>query len=81
MTLKLVPLEKPRVDVGGALRQLADRIDAGEEGEVACIAVVLFSDRVHAFVGGPVTDPMTVHFLLSAAANRVLSEGLEEIER
>jgi hypothetical protein len=78
--LKVVPLERPRPDVAGALRGLADRIDAGEVGEVACIAIVLLGDRLHAYNAGPVTDHATVHFLLCAAATRVLQEGLEEIE-
>lgn len=79
-TLKLVALERPREDIPGALRALADRIDAGEVGEVVCMAVVLLGDRLHAYRAGPATDPASLYFVLSAAAQRVMDGALEEIE-
>ena len=75
----VVAFEKKGDPVGPALRALADRIDKGEFGEVACIAVAFMADSMHLYTGGEGSDPISVHFLLSAAATKTMQDTLEEV--
>lgn len=54
MSAELVKLrENTLADVSAHLRKLADRIDAGEYGEVGCCAVALLGDELAVFGYGP----------------------------
>lgn len=56
-------------DPAAALRSIADRIDAGELGEVGTCAVAIFADELTVYGSGPYSEGPTVHYLFCSAAN------------
>lgn len=56
------------------LRNLADRIEAGDFGDVSTIAIATFSDRLEVFGGGADSEGPTCALLFNAAAMRFARE-------
>lgn len=56
-------------DPAAALRSIADKIDAGELGEVGTCAVAIFANELTVYGSGPDSEGPTVHYLFCAAAN------------
>lgn len=59
------------------LREIADRIDSGQYGEVGCVAVVLLGDTCEVFGAGIDSDGSSVALLLHAGFQR-MSRAVEE---
>lgn len=59
------------------LRSIADRIDAGEFGEVGAVGLVLLGDQMRVFGMGPDSEAPSIALLLRAGFMR-LSRTIEE---
>lgn len=59
------------------LREIADRIDNGDFGEVGCVAVALMGERVEIFGAGIDSGAPSVALLFHAAFLR-MSRAIEE---
>lgn len=54
MSAELVTLHEHSLhDVSAHLRKLADKIEAGEYGEVGCCAISMLADKLNVFSYGP----------------------------
>lgn len=61
-------------DPAKALRNLADKIEAGQFGEVTSCAVAVFGDTMGVFGSGSDSEAPTIALLFSAAAHRFARE-------
>lgn len=79
--LKLVTLYDSNLrDPIVCLRNIADRLEAGDYGVCQTLAVAIFADKLFVFGGGPDSEGPTVHYLFSSAAN-LMQQGLTEYGR
>ncbi len=77
-SLNVVPLyESNYRDPAATLRKIANEIEAGDYGEVGCVGIVLFGNKMEVFEAGQESDAPSVALLLHAAFMR-LSRSLEE---
>lgn len=83
MTAELVSLYETNLrDPAATLRKIADAIEAGEYGEVGCIAIALLGNEMEVFSAGPDSDGPSAAVLLQAGALRIVktieSHGRED---
>lgn len=76
--LKVVQLHESNFrDPVASLRALADEIEAGEYGDVTCVAVSLFGDTLEVFGVGRDSEAPTTVCVLQAGAQKLLSSLAE----
>lgn len=81
VTRRLAPVEELYSsnfrDAASTLREIASEIERGTYGEVGCVAVAIWGDRLEVFGMGPDSDGSTVHLILCAAARKLEEPVLE----
>lgn len=76
--LKLVTLNESNFrNPAETLRKIADEIDAGDYGDVGCVAIALLGNAMEVFGAGPDSESPSVALLLHAAFMR-LSGAVEK---
>lgn len=76
--LKVVTLHESNYrDPVATLRLIADQIEAGEHGEVGCVALVVLGDELSVFGMGPDAEGPSVHYVLCGGARKLESALLE----
>ncbi len=76
--LKVVTLQDSNFrDPVATLRKIADEIESGDYGEVACVGVVLLGNTMEVFGFGPDSEAPSVGMLLHAGFMR-MSKAIEE---
>lgn len=59
-------------DPAATIRKIADEIDTGEYGDVACVAVVLLGRTMEVFSAGQDSGGASTAVLLQAGAQRII---------